>query len=439
MNSQYAGYLIATFLSGNGLDYIDKVNEDGLSNYERALFKSIKSCYEEKREVDLHDIDIDFGRALEIMDTYLFLSLSMDYCIAAIEKDARNKTILDISSRLIDEDMDLSLAVEKLSNLGKSEAESLLDVSKLEYNVVEPAGAIETGFYEYDSHVNDLKPGEITIIQGRNGEGKTTFISQVLAHCLSKKTKTFLYSGELSENKVQDWLYRQVVGADREAYEKHVTKYGFRYYLKKRYVEAIKEWHKDTLYLFNRKPSKRVKKEVDRLFGSMETANTKGVKLFIIDNLMAALESCADSLYSDQSNFVKKCKRFAVNNNVHVVLMAHPNKEKKELTGETGNLEKTDISGSNDIPNLADNIIAVERVWAEERNVDAIVTSLKDRESGQRKVIRFLFDHETLRFYNDVTKRFVNYGWEKHLKPEVKTAKYYNGNEQRFENGEIGG
>ena len=76
-------------------------------------------------------------------------------------------------------------------------------------------------------------------------------------------------------------------------------------------------------------------------------------------------------------------KDFAIRNWVHIVLIAHPNKEKGEIKNASkGNLEKTDISGSNNIPNKADNIIAVERNWGDDRDCDAIITSLKDRESG---------------------------------------------------------
>ena len=140
------------------------------------------------------------------------------------------------------------------------------------------------------------------------------------------------------------------------------------------------------------------------------------VKLFVIDNLMSILEENADSLFSDQANFVQKCKNFAINNKVHVVLLAHPNKEKREIkSGESGNLEKTDISGSNNIPNKADNIIAVERVWGNDSECDAVITSLKDRETGQRKEIKYYFSPYTLRFYNNITPETKIYGWEKSL------------------------
>ena len=156
-------------------------------------------------------------------------------------------------------------------------------------------------------------------------------------------------------------------------------------------------------------------------FSVMELAAKRfGCKLFVIDNLMSILEENADSLYSDQANFIQRCKDFAVKNWVHLVLLAHPSKAKGEIqNARNGNLDKTDISGSNNIANKADNIIAVERNWGDDREWDEIITSLKDRESGQRKVMRFYFSQETLRFYNERTAERKDFGWEKYLMQET--------------------
>ena len=276
---------------------------------------------------------------------------------------------------------------------------------------------VETGFIDYDYHVEDWKDQEITVVFGRNGEGKTTFISQVIAHCIQNNEKVFLYSGEMSDNKIQNWLYRQMIGTNKQYLRTIVTKYKDKVEPLPAVVKAIKTWHKGKFFLFDRN-ERKVLGDLKKFFDTMEIASKRyGIKLFIIDNLMAVLEENADSLYSDQANFVQRCKDFAINQNCHVVLLAHPNKEKKEVKkGSEGNLEKTDISGSNNIPNKADNIIAIERVWDEEGDCDAIITCLKDRESGQRKAFKYLFSRETLRFYNDWTKENVVYGWEKYLK-----------------------
>ena len=293
--------------------------------------------------------------------------------------------------------------------------QGLLDLSNVEYKTLmgKVEDGIETGFYEYDSHVEDWKLGEMTVMFGRNGEGKTTVISQIIAHCLEKGVKTFLYSGEMSEDKIQDWLYRQMVGTNKKNLRTIQGKYRNRIEPLPEVIKKIKEWHKETLYLYDRN-EKEITGDLDTFFKIMGTAAKRfGVKLFVIDNLMAILEENADSLFSDQANLVQRCKNFAIVNNVHIVLLAHPNKTKGELkSGEDGNLDKTDISGSNNIPNKADNIISVERLWGEDRDCDAIITSLKDRETGQRKQMRYFFSKESLRFYNKVTKENRIYSWD---------------------------
>jgi twinkle protein len=297
----------------------------------------------------------------------------------------------------------------------------LLDMAQVEYDVRSVyENGIETGFFGYDSFVGDWKEKDLTVIFGRNGEGKTTFVSQIIAHCLEKGVKTFLYSGEMSEFKIQDWLYKQLVGNKKEYMDQVQTKYKTIDVIKPEIIKRIKEWHEGLFYLFDRR-EEGVANDLDKFFELMELAAKKyGVKLFVIDNLMSKLEENADSLNSDQANFVQRCKFFAINTKAHIVLVAHPNKAKGEITGNEGNLGKLDISGSNNIPNKADNIIAVERVWGENRECDAIVTSLKDREVGQRKVFNFLFSQKTLRFYNGSTCEGVKYGWEKTFGHEVE-------------------
>ena len=295
--------------------------------------------------------------------------------------------------------------------------EGLIEVSQLEYksNIEKQTLGIETGFIEYDEHVEDWKEQELTVIFGRNGEGKTTFISQIIAHNLMQNTKVFLYSGEMSEYKIQDWLYKQIAGTRSEYFRYIECKYRTKAELKPEVVAKIKAWHQDKFYLFDR-TSDKVSKKMDDFFKIMGVASDRyGVKLFIIDNLMSKLEENADELYSAQANFVQNCKNFAISNNVHVVLLAHPNKEKTEIKvdiANEGNLDKLDISGSNNIANKADNIIAVERNFSENAECDAFITSLKDRESGTRKSMKFNFSKKTLRFYNDRTKEVINYGWD---------------------------
>lgn len=321
---------------------------------------------------------------------------------------------------------------ELIDNAINQKPIGLIDLAELEYQTAmgDPGSTIETGFYEYDSHVEDWKMQEITIIVGRNGEGKTSFISQVIGHCIEKNVKTFLYSGEMSDTKIQDWLYRQLIGNKKEHLRTIVTKYRDKVEPKPEAIKMIKEWHKDRLFIYDRN-EEEITGNLNKFFEVMEVAAKRyGVKLFVIDNLMAILEENADSLLSDQANFVQRCKNFTINTKTHIVLLTHPNKEKREIKGgASGNLEKGDISGSNNIPNKADNIIAIERIWGDDREFDAIITSLKDRETGQRKEMKFYFSTETLRFYNKTTSQNKVYGWEKEI-PIQEQQDFYPTNEK---------
>ncbi|HSN66723.1 MAG TPA: DnaB-like helicase C-terminal domain-containing protein [Fusibacter sp.] len=430
-------FVLSQFLSGYALDKIEKFDEHGFDNNYKVLFQLIKKQYLEFGEVDLLSLDFPLEKSNKMIDEYSYLSINFDKCIAQLNEHATNKVIDDITGMLKAKLISPIDAANKLLELNKIDSSDVFDVAKLGYeSLLNTQHTIETGIYLYDSHVEDWKLGELTTIYGRNGEGKTTLISQIIAHNLNRKVKTFLYSGEMSENKLQSWLYHQVVGQDKDAYTTIQTKYGSKRELKPNVINAIKEWHKDTFYLYNRN-TKRTIREMDRLFTTMESCAKTGVLLFIIDNIMTALEENADSLYSDQANFVQRCKDFVIKNKVHIVLLAHPNKEKKEITGEKGNLDKTDISGSYNISNKSDNIVSVERVWNEEIDIDLILTSQKDRESGQRKIIPMMFSKETLRFYDSTTHQNVRYDWKQYLKPEPKTATFYNGESQTFNDGEF--
>jgi hypothetical protein len=170
-----------------------------------------------------------------------------------------------------------------------------------------------------------------------------------------------------------------------------------------------------------------------------------GIKIFIIDNLMSAIYGDSES-NSDQTNFVKECKRFALTYNTVVILVAHPNKEGSH---EHLPLAKYHVSGSKNITNWMDNIIAVERIWptfepdpnhkscedytktavietdegSKEIFFSTIVRCLKDRVSAGRKVFHYHFDKQSNRFHNNLNPMQEYFGWEKNIGiNEIKEA-----------------
>ena len=301
----------------------------------------------------------------------------------------------------------------------------LKDMSEIAYEsyVEMKEETIETGIKDYDMHVEDLKMQELTVITGRNNEGKTTFLSQIIAHIL-KDHKVFLYSGEMGDKKIQDWMYMQMIAGDRKMLQTVQTKYRDKLEPRVNVIKAIKEWHKGKWFMYDRKAKPDNVKRLDHFFSMMELARKRyDVKVFFIDNLMAILEE-SEIINQEQSNFVQKLKEFAQDNYCHVVLVTHPNKigMNEVFNGGQGNIRKHDISGTANIGNKADNIISVERDWGDEREYDAFISSLKDRETGQRNCFGYLFDLKSLRFHNEETPKKEVYGWEEMIDEVDKEA-----------------
>lgn len=272
---------------------------------------------------------------------------------------------------------------------------------------------IPSGIYELDSAIDDLQPEYLTILFGRNSEGKSTIINQMICNIIDNKTPVFLYSGELSTNRLTNWLYRQAIGEEKEYIDYVETKYKIKADIKPRAIKALKKWCGNYFYTFDRSVQ-NVRKDTSALFDVMANAVMRyGCKVLIIDNLMSALEENAESLNSDQSNFVQQCKDFAESYRVHIILVAHPNKIKKK--GDQ--LEKEDISGSNNIPNKADIIVAIERNYQDDREYDNVLRLLKDREEGICKTINFLFESKSKRLLEKrETGYYVpQYNWKQYL------------------------
>ena len=285
--------------------------------------------------------------------------------------------------------------------------------------------SVETGFIDIDHLIGDLKKQELSFLLGRNGEGKSTFALQMAGHHVMRGKKVFYYNGELSDYKYQLWFYTQIIGNDPNMYELLQSKYKKVLTPKREAIHAMKRWHNNKLWVHEQDKS-LTKKNISTLIEDMKIARDKGCELYIIDNLMTAMESDAKNINSDQTNFASKCKDFAIAYDAHVSIICHPTKESEELEiGDTkGTLKKTSISGSNNLANYGDVIIAVERIQKDLANIsegchagpDALITVLKDREDSIRTVLEYYFSSETKRFYNEKTKEIVNYGWKKYLK-----------------------
>ena len=253
---------------------------------------------------------------------------------------------------------------------------------------------IPTGLPSIDQALNDLAPGCVTLIAGRSNGGKSTFINQVIANAIEGKNKVLLISGEDDKRILVNKIYQAVIGRDSSLYNYTlINKRTFKE-PKPDTLKKLKVWHKDKLHLFMKGEASL--KTTEQLF----TLISRKIKidkynLVIIDNLMSVLsvKSAADK-YEAQADFVQRCCDIAKIYHTNICIVLHPNKTFRK--GEQMDFEQ--ISGSSDISNKADNIIAIIREYDEGKKADGIdgyAEILKNRYSSELIKIPLHFDIET--------------------------------------------
>jgi len=66
--------------------------------------------------------------------------------------------------------------------------------------------SISTGLIELDKKIIGLNKGEVSCVSGLSGSAKSTWLSQLSLEVVSAGKKVALFSGELHESRVLEWL-----------------------------------------------------------------------------------------------------------------------------------------------------------------------------------------------------------------------------------------
>jgi twinkle protein len=285
----------------------------------------------------------------------------------------------------------------------------IIDAADISTDEIIKGEGTPTGIKGLDRIMEDTQQGEVTVWTGKNGEGKSTILGQVILEALDCGASVFCYSGELTKERFQEWINTQAAGS--QFLEEYTNKYGdVKTRIKKDANDKIKEWYRGRLFLYDNSIRGKNIEHTGILDISEYAAQRYGCKIFVIDNLMTAdFDGTGENYYQAQSKFVGDLVHFAKAFNVHVHLVAHPRKTSNELS-------KEDISGTGDIANRADNVIAIERNYDESKDYDAILRLLKNRNTGRLGKFPLRFNEKERRFYQinkdgDTTAKI--YSWNK--------------------------
>ena len=123
-----------------------------------------------------------------------------------------------------------------LNNPLEFEIEGLQDIT----NEKMDNGNVETiyfGMEALDKQFGGCRFGELTIISGQPGAGKSTILNQIICDFIDQEEKVFYYSGEFPKPKAKRWLYMVFAGAESltEDIDKHKRR--------KKYIYRSKSVH----------------------------------------------------------------------------------------------------------------------------------------------------------------------------------------------------
>lgn len=274
------------------------------------------------------------------------------------------------------------------------------DISKVEALDPMKLPTLKTNISQIDSFLGGgIKIGQVVLQSGERGNGKSTWASQLVCEALSQNYNSFMYSGELPDFYVKNWIDKQITG---KAYPTQED------------IDSANKWYEDRLFLYNKDTIEENKSEMESLLETIEEAViTKDVRFVLIDNLMTVVSANNnETLYRSQSKFVDSLCKLAQKYQIFIMLIAHPRK-KSQKDDSFGN---DDVSGSADITNRVDIVMSYDRVIAREgenefspkRKMSITKNRLFGRVTDKYNEIYLYFDEGSKRI-SDVQGQYRNY------------------------------
>lgn len=240
------------------------------------------------------------------------------------------------------------------------------------------------GFKAIDETLHGLRPGELTIMTGDTGCGKTTLSLNIITR-IAKEAPVFIASQEMSWQSLARKIMAQKglsFGSGRQPV----------------IPAAIKEWIKKSNIYLNPEGSEIT---LTSLKKDLEFAATiGGIKVALVEDLGGLTAGVSDG-YEAYEIVCRELRATAQRLGIHIMLVAHL----KQTSGEELSLHQ--LKGSSGIKQLADNVIGVVRCNRQDASKDGTkLRVLKNRVFGAEgeHYMSYNVDTET---FTDITKTWT--------------------------------
>lgn len=293
-----------------------------------------------------------------------------------------------------------------------------LKMSDIKRPKLDVADYIPTGVEQIDKLIIGFKRKHCSLWSGYRGSAKSSVLNMFILNAAQQGYKTALWTGELDGSEVKQWLYLQASG------KAHNRKSQFNdfYYTPDHIAQKIDEWIDKYIWLFNNEygeNAKQLELEIRKL------KKEEDIDMVILDSLMVLdYEDFDGDRNEKQKNLMRMLTKLAKELNIHIHIVAHPNKSGQFLRANN-------ISGSGHIPDLAQNIFIIHRMGLDfSKNAQDFLSSqtinditdsgatnvieivkCRDKGSATDKFIKLFFEIESNRLKNSIAEHIV-YNWE---------------------------
>lgn len=226
--------------------------------------------------------------------------------------------------------------------------------------------------------------GQVILLTGQRGNGKSTLSNEFVADALKQNFNCFMYSGEMPDFFVKDWLNRQLIGKE---------------FLTEEENQKCDDWYYNRVFIYDNNILDE-DGDTESVIDVMEdTIKKKDCKLCVLDNLMTLTDANSnETLYRQQSNMVGKLAKISKAYECVIVLVAHPRKSNGLP------FQNDDVSGSADITNRVDIVMSYDRPKDAPENERALQIT-KNRLTGKLatgdKAVKLFFDGESKRIVGE--------------------------------------
>ena len=312
-----------------------------------------------------------------------------------------------------------------IENAVPVEVKEIKDITEVKKVKLSDLEKFSTGFFSLNKVIGGFYMGQVILLTGERGKGKSTLASQFGTMAVKAGYSTFFYSGELLDWYFRNWLDLQIAG-DRNI-NKIRNPYGtYDYSVDGNVYPSIEKWYAGRVKIFDNNIVRE--DEHDDLLGTIQKAITRySCRVIFIDNLMTAMDDdIASDLNRQQTAFVRKLTYIAKQFNVLIFLIAHP---KKNPSGKY-TFTNDDVAGSSNITNLVDVVLRydtpsrTEEVDEDTPRPDRVLQVFKNRLTGKVKTdgIGLYYQESSKRISEDKSTFDWELGWETDIAPAFQSV-----------------